>query len=159
LRAAGKDPHNGRVSPERLQASLHERIPLTRALGVVVRRAESGGVVVEAPLEPNVNHSGTVFGGSASAVAVLAAWALVEVRLEEAGQPARIVIRRSGMDFERPITGAFRATAQAPEPQEWSRLLQALQRGRMGRIAVRTVLTCGVERVGELEGEFAVIPP
>lgn len=159
MRAAGKDPHNGRVSPERLQASLLERIPLTRALGVVVRNAAPAGVVVEAPLEPNVNHSGTVFGGSASAVAVLAAWALVEVRLEEAGQPGRIVIRRSGMDYERPITGAFQATAQAPDEREWSRLLQTLERGRMGRIAVRSVLTCDGERVGELEGEFAVIPP
>lgn len=159
MRAPVKDRHNGCVTPERLQGSLNERIPLTRALGVVVRRAESAGVVVEAPLEPNVNHSGTVFGGSASAVAVLAAWALVEVRLAESGQPARIVIRRSAMDFERPITGAFVATAQAPDEQEWSRLLQTLQRGRMGRIAVRSVLTCGAERVGELEGEFAVIPP
>jgi len=159
LRGSGKDRHNGCVSPERLQASLHDRIPLTRALGVVVRHAEPDGVVVEAPLEPNVNHSGTVFGGSASAVAVLSAWALVEVRLEAAGQPARIVIRRSGMDYERPITGPFVATAQAPDAQEWARLLQTLQRGRMGRIAVRSVLTCGTERVGELEGEFAVIPP
>jgi thioesterase domain-containing protein len=147
------------VSPEHLQASLHERIPLTRALGVVVRQAGPGAVVVEAPLEPNVNHSGTVFGGSASAVAVLAAWALVQVRLEEAGQPGRIVIRRSGMDFERPITGAFVARAQAPDEQDWSRLLLTLRRGRMGRIAVRSVLTCAGDRVGELEGEFAVIPP
>ena len=158
MRAAGNDRHNGYVSPARLQASLYERIPLTRALGVVVRRAEPGTVVVEAPLEPNVNHSGTVFGGSASAVAVLAAWALVEVRLEAAGRSGRIVIRRSGMDFERPITGAFEAAAQAPDEQEWSRLLQTVQRGRMGRIAVRSVLTCGGQRVGGLEAEFAVIP-
>lgn len=147
------------MSPERLQASLQERIPLARALGVVVRRAEPAAVVVEAPLEPNVNHSGTVFGGSASAVAVLAAWALVEVRLEDVGQPGRIVIRRSLVDFERPITGAFVATARPPAPADWSRLLQTLRRGRMGRIAVHSVLTCGDERVGELQGEFAVIPP
>ena len=146
------------MSPDRLQASLLERIPLTRALGVAVRRAGRDAVVVGAPLEPNVNHSGTVFGGSASAVAVLAAWALVEVRLEDAGQPGRIVIRRSAMDYERPITGAFEATAEAPDERAWSRLLQTLQRGRMGRIAVRSVLTCDGERVGELEGEFAVIP-
>ena len=147
------------MSPESLQSSLHERIPLSRAMGIAVQRAEPHAVVIEAPLAPNVNHSGTVFGGSASAVAVLAAWSLVEVRLEAAGQPGRIVIRRSGMDFERPITGGFVATARAPDEQEWSRLLQTLQRGRMGRIAVRSVLTCAGERVGELEGEFAVIPP
>ena len=142
-----------------LQASLHQRIPLSRAMGVRVRVATPAAVVVEAPLAPNVNHSGTVFGGSAAAVAVLAAWSLVEVRLEAAGRPARIVIRRSGMDFERPITADFVATASAPADDEWTRLLQALERGRMGRIAVRSVLTCADARVGELEGEFAVIPP
>ena len=84
MRAAATGPHNAVVSPERLQASLHERIPLSRAMGVRVLRAEPGGVVVEAPLAPNVNHSGTVFGGSASAVALLAAWALVEA----AGAPS-----------------------------------------------------------------------
>jgi thioesterase domain-containing protein len=147
------------VTAERLQASLRERIPLSGAMGVRVRVAEPGCVVVEAPLAPNVNHSGTVFGGSAAAVAVLAAWALVELRLEADGQAGRIVIRRSRMDFARPITADFEATATAPDIDDWTRLLQTLQRGRMGRIAVRSVLTCDGDRVGELEGEFAVLPP
>lgn len=159
LQAGRARTENARVTPERLQASLHERIPLSRALGVRVQVADPARVVVHAPLAPNVNHSGTVFGGSASAVAVLAAWSLVEVRLEADGQPGRIVIRRSGMDYERPITGDFVATAAAPAADDWQRLLQTLQRGRMGRIVVRAALTCDGEPVGELEGEFAVIPP
>jgi len=102
------------MQPTELQTSLHERIPLSRAMGVTVPQAEPTGVVLSAPLAPNVNHSGTVFGGSAAAV--------------------------------------------PPSPADWERLLGTLQRGRMGRIAVRTVLDCEGERVGELEGEFAVIP-
>jgi thioesterase domain-containing protein len=127
-------------------------------MGVTVLRAEPAGVILGAPLAPNVNHSGTVFGGSAAAVAVLAAWSQVEVCLQAAVQPGRIVIRRSAMDFERPIVADFTATAVPPSPADWERLLGTLQRGRMGRIAVRTVLDCEGERVGELEGEFAVIP-
>jgi thioesterase domain-containing protein len=146
------------MQPTQLQASLYQRIPLSRAMGVTVLQAEPTGVVMSAPLAPNVNHSGTVFGGSASAVAVLAAWSQVEVGLQAAVQPGRIVIRRSAMDFERPIVAYFTATAVPPSPEEWARLLGTLQRGRMGRIAVRSVLDCQGERVGELEGEFAVIP-
>jgi hypothetical protein len=37
-------------------------------------------------------------------------------------------------------------------------LLSTLQRGRMERIVVRSVLERSGTRVGELEGEFAVIP-
>lgn len=142
-----------------LQSSLHERIPLSGAMGIRVLEADAGRVVLEAPLAPNVNHSGTVFGGAAASVAVLAAWTLVEIALEAAGRAGRIVIRRSAMDFERPITGDFTAAATAPHADDWDRLLQTLERGRMGRIAVRSVLSCDGARVGELEGEFAVIPP
>lgn len=141
-----------------LQESLYERIPLSRAMGVTVRQADPDCVVLAAPLAPNVNHSGTVFGGSASAVAVLAAWSLVEVGLQAAAQPGRIVIRRSAMDFQQPIRADFIATAQPPGAAEWQRLLATLQRGRMGRIVVRSVLTAAGARVGEFEGEFAVIP-
>jgi thioesterase domain-containing protein len=138
------------MSTRALQESLYERIPLSRAMGVTVLQADPGGVVLGAPLAPNVNHSGTVFGGSASAVAVLAAWSLVEVRLQAATQPGRIVIRRSAMDFT--------ARAAPPGAADWQKLLTTLQRGRMGRIVVRSVLDAAGERVGELEGEFAVIP-
>ena len=141
-----------------LQDSLYERIPLSRALGVTVFQANPEGVVLHAPLSPNINHSGTVFGGSASAVAVLAAWSLVEVRLQAAGQPGRIVIRRSAMDFEQPILADFTASSMPPASTEWEKLLATLRRGRMGRVVVRSVLDCAGTRVGELEGEFAVIP-
>lgn len=143
---------------QQLQDSLYERIPLSRAMGVTVLQADPERVVLRAPLAPNVNHSGTVFGGSASSVAVLAAWALVEVRLQSVAQPGRIVIRRSAMDFEQPIVADFTACAESPAAADWERLLSTLRRGRMGRIVVRSVLECEGTQVGELEGEFAVIP-
>jgi thioesterase domain-containing protein len=74
-----------------------------------------------------------------------------------AAQPGRIIIRRSSMDFEQPIMADFTATASSPHAGDWARLLATLQRGRMGRIAIKAVLDCAGERVGELEGEFAVI--
>ncbi|HWJ04277.1 MAG TPA: YiiD C-terminal domain-containing protein [Steroidobacteraceae bacterium] len=141
-----------------LERSLHERIPLSRAMGLHVRAATPNAVTVRAPLAPNVNHSGTVFGGSAAAVAVLAAWSLVEVRLGAAGMTGRIVIRRSEMEFLRPIGGEFDATASTPDDASWDRLLATLRRGRMGRITVRAVLGCEGETVGELLAEFAVLP-
>ncbi len=146
------------MQTRQLQDSLHGRIPLSHAMGVTVLQADPGQVVLRAPLVANVNHSGTVFGGSASAVAVLAAWSLVEVRLQADAQPGRIVIRRSSMDFEQPIVADFTAIASPPAAADWQKLLATLRRGRMGRIVVRSVLECEGARVGELEGEFAVIP-
>ncbi|MDL2338661.1 MAG: YiiD C-terminal domain-containing protein, partial [Pseudomonadota bacterium] len=42
-------------------------------------------VVLAAPLAPNINHQDTVFGGSASAVAILAAWSMLHTKLTAAG--------------------------------------------------------------------------
>ena len=75
-----------------------------------------------------------------------------------AAQPGRIVSRRSSMDFEQPSVADFTATASPPPAGAWARLLATLQRGRMGRIAIKAVLACAGERVGELEREFAGIP-
>ena len=57
-----------------LQEYLHGRIPISAAMGVRVLAASPESVVLSAPIEPNVNHRETVFGGSAAAVATLAAW-------------------------------------------------------------------------------------
>ncbi|MGE5240286.1 MAG: YiiD C-terminal domain-containing protein, partial [Bacteroidota bacterium] len=65
-----------------LERYLHEQIPLSKAMGVEVMEASGEKVELAAPFAPNINHLETVFGGSASAVAILAAWTLLHVRLE-----------------------------------------------------------------------------
>jgi thioesterase domain-containing protein len=142
-----------------LQAFLHDRIPLSAAMGVVVRTATLETVELAAPLAPNVNHRDTAFGGSASAVAILAAWSVLYVRMRAEGLSGRIVIRRNTMSYERPITDDFVAFASAPAAKDWARLRATLARRRTARIAVRSWLECQGESVGELEGEFAVLLP
>ena len=73
-----------------LEHYLRARIPLTASLGVRVAEANLDCVQLSAPLAANINHSGTVFGGSAAAVATLAAWSLLICALPlRASAPAR----------------------------------------------------------------------
>jgi thioesterase domain-containing protein len=146
------------MGPAELEAYLRERIPLSRALAVEVIEAGPGRVIVAAPLEPNLNHRDTVFGGSAYAVAVLAAWSVVLLRLRSDGLDGRIVIRHGAMDYERPIAAAFRAVAAPPSDEEWARLVAALARGRPARVTVSVALQCDGAGAGRLEGEFVVLP-
>ncbi len=147
------------MTPAELEAYLRERIPLSRALAVQVIECGPGRVVVAAPLEPNVNHRETVFGGSAYAVAVLAAWSVVLLRLRSEGLDGRIVIRHGAMDYGRPIVAAFRAVATPPPEEQWTRLVTALSRGRPARVTASVALECDGAGVGRLEGEFVVLPP
>jgi hypothetical protein len=80
------------VSPAELERYLHEHIPLSRAMGVAVDSATTDGVRLRAPLAPNINHRETVFGGSASALCILAAWQRLDAMLARKGR-ARIEIQ------------------------------------------------------------------
>mgnify|MGYP006388543281 CR=1 FL=1 len=73
------------VTADELERYLHREIPLSAAIGVRVEVAGPGGVVLAAPLEPNVNHRGTAFAGSISALGMLTAWATVQLRLRADG--------------------------------------------------------------------------
>jgi thioesterase domain-containing protein len=146
------------MDAKQLETYLHDRIPLSRAMAIEVREATAGRVTLFAPLAPNINHRDTVFGGSASAVAILAAWSVVRVRMLAEGLSGRIVIRRNTMSYELPMAACFTATAGSPDEDEWARLRVALARGRPARVAVNAVLDCMGSRAGLLEGEFVVLP-
>jgi thioesterase domain-containing protein len=142
-----------------LEAYLRERIPLSRAMQVHVAEASADAVRLTAPLAPNINHRDTVFGGSAAAVAMLAAWGLLYVRLDHEKQPARLVIQRCDMEFLRPIAGDFTAVSAVDAGSDWSRFRSALERKGRGRIGVRVLLDCAGARVGEFLGEFVALKP
>jgi thioesterase domain-containing protein len=147
------------TTPDELQAYLRTRIPLSAAMHVEVRRADPGGVELYAPLEPNTNHRDTVFGGSASALAILAAWCALHVRMQSEGLAGRIVIHSNTVNYERPIVAGFTATSLPPGATEWRKLASTVARGRMARARMTAVLECQGERVGLFDGQFAVLPP
>jgi thioesterase domain-containing protein len=141
------------MTAQELEAYLHDRIPLTRAMAVEVRAAGPSGVEA-----PNINHRDTVFGGSASAVAIVAAWSALHVRMRAAGLDVRLVIRRNTMSYERPIAAGFTATAAPPVGEAWDKLVATVERGRPARVNVGARLHSEGQLVGELDGEFAVLP-
>ena len=153
-----RDQQAGAMRADELQVFLRERIPLTNAMDVCVRSISTGRVVLSAPIAPNLNHRDTVFGGSASALAILAAWSVIRVRMQAEGLEGRIVIRRNSMSYEQPMAADFTATATAPADAEWQKLGAALARGRPGRVRVTAILECLGARAGELQGEFVVLP-
>lgn len=81
---------------------LHEHIPLSQDMGVEVVVADWNSVTLRAPLAPNINHRETVFGGSASAVAIPAAWALICMFRFPASRSCPYPIQTAHGYFQRP---------------------------------------------------------
>lgn len=136
--------------PETLEAYLHLHIPLSKAMGVRVIRADRERVVLRAPLEPNINHFASAFGGSVSAIAVLAAWSWIHVQLREV-DAANLVIQRSTMNFLKPIAGEFEAICDGEDTDAFMR---ALARKGSGRIEIPAAVTYQGEVAATLLGTF-----
>ena len=140
-----------------LTAYLHEHIPLSRTMGVEVIAASESRVELTALFAPNVNHQCTVFGGSASAVAILAAWTLMHVRLSEAGLDCELVIQRNSMEYLEPFAKDFQAVSSFQDESEWKRFLKLYHRRGKGRLLIPASLYCEGAEVGRLEGAFVAL--
>jgi len=108
-------------------------------------------------LAPNINHTSTVFGGSASAIAILSAWSLVHVYMKNAGFSCSIVIQRNNMEYEKPIFGSFTARSHITHPEFLKLFMKTLLRRGKARISVTSMLDYEGTIVGKFEGDFVVI--
>ena len=140
-----------------LERYLHDHIPLSAAMGVSALQAAEDCVVLSAPLAPNINHRDTVFGGSASALAILAAWSLVHVRLAHSGASYRIVIQRNQIEYTEPMLGEFVASASLVDAESWDRFLKLLTRRGRARVRVGVVLRSEGVEAARFEGDFVAI--
>lgn len=145
------------MGPHVLQQYLHDHIPISAAMGVEVLRVDAEGVTLKAPLGPNINHRDTVFGGSASALAILAGWSLVHSRLRALGVQSRIVIMRNTMHHDLPVPGDFSARSFIDGVDRWERFVRALERKRKARIVVSAVLEHRGATVGRFSGQFVAL--
>jgi thioesterase domain-containing protein len=139
---------------QEVQEYLYSNFPLSRAMEVGVRSAGEDGVRLGAPLGANLNHQGTAFGGSISALALLSAWTVVHLGLRDEGMPCRIVIQRNSVEYLRPVDGDFEALCATPDEAEWERFVDTLRRRGRARIVVRAQLLAGNEVVGTFQGSF-----
>jgi thioesterase domain-containing protein len=153
--AAGSDGR-GLSAPD-VELYLHRNIPLSAAMGVRVHLATPRRVELSAPLALNINHQSTVFGGSASAVAMLSAWTLVHIGLVHEGIDAATVIQRNAVSYETPIHGEFTAVCTLADDTAWRRFVRMIERHGRGRITLRAQLLASGEQAAAFEGDFVAL--
>ena len=144
-------------SIEYIQTYLYEHIPLSQSMGVEVLEVTANQVRLTAPLAPNINHRETIFGGSASALAILSAWCLVHFRLQDQGLDCRVVIQKNTMSFDMPILGAFEAVCRLNSDEQWERFITILNKRGRSRIVLNSSLEYAQQSVGRFEGSFVAI--
>lgn len=133
---------------------FHQQIPITRAMGVRVVADDESGFVIEAPVSLNSNHLRTAFGGSINAVATLAAYGLLWLKLKQPA--AHVVVAESSIRFLRPVRETIRAICQRPDPAEWAAFQTRFAEKGKARITLRVNVVEGGQATAAFEGTFVV---
>jgi thioesterase domain-containing protein len=91
---------------EELQSTLEREIPMCGQMGIRVHNRGADGLVMRLPLGPNRNHQQTAFAGSLNALCTITGWGSVYLLLRELGKGGNIVIRRSTIRYQEPVTSS-----------------------------------------------------
>ena len=122
-----------------LESVLHRDIPLTQAMGIKVLDWHDQQLRLHLPLEANVNHKSTMFGGSLYCGAVLAGWGWLHLRLREEGiEDGHIVIHEGQISYPLPVTMDATAICQAPSAAVWKKFLAMYQRYGRARLMLHS---------------------
>ena len=134
---------------------FHERIPLTRAMGLRVVRDQAHGFAIEAPVALNYNHLHTAFGGSINAVATLAGYGFLWLALRD--EAVQVVLGASSIRFLQPVRESIRAVCIEPEPGELAVFRERLRdKGKAG-ITLRVRVEENGILAADFEGEFVAL--
>jgi thioesterase domain-containing protein len=133
------------------EAFFHEKIPITRTMGIRVEAYDGLQLMLTAPLAANHNHLGTAFGGSLATVATLAGYGLVWLELGD--RTAHVVIRESVIAYRRPVRGEIRAICRRPAEA----LLTAFKARFAQKGKARLRLEVTIEEEGLVAVEFSGI--
>ncbi|MCH8219213.1 MAG: thioesterase domain-containing protein [Planctomycetes bacterium] len=145
------------MTNDEVQDYLYQHIPLSRAMGIEVTHAQKQKVVLSIPLEPNINHRETAFGGSISAAATLACWILLHLRLLDVPGDFRLVIHKNKVVYRSPIKGRFSAVCHLTEEKRWSDFLSMLDRWGKAKMMLKSHLEYEGIQAGEFSGSFVAL--
>lgn len=140
-----------------LEQVLHRDIPLTRDMGLSVLSWVAHDLRLQLPLEANVNHKSTMFGGSLYCGAVLAGWGWLHLRLREARvEGGHIVIQQGQIDYPLPVTGVAVAVCEAVDEKVWQRFIRTYERHGRARIELHTYVLNGEQRAVAFVGQYVL---
>ncbi|CRX37482.1 YiiD C-terminal domain-containing protein [Estrella lausannensis] len=145
------------MNHEELQKYLHDNIPLTRCMKVQVEMASLNRVVLTAPLQENINHKKTAFGGSLHTIATLSCWSLAFLNSVTLRGKADLVISESHILYLRPVTSDIICIAAQDDSKVWKRFEQGYLKFGKSRIRLSAKIFQDGHLAVDYNGDFAAV--
>lgn len=143
------------MNAQELQNLVRAKIAAADFMQIAITQLESDALEISAPLAPNANVHGTLFAGSATSIAMVAAWCLVYERMQQENLGSNLVVVRQATNYLRPVNGDFTASARFANENAWQNFVDALRAKGRGRISLVVDIKQGDEIGARVEAEYA----
>ena len=139
------------------QEILNSKIPLTKHMGVKVKRVDSTETILWVPLLPNKNHKETAFGGSLASAAMLCGWCtLMFFLLKKDLGSTRVVLADTHIQFLAPVEGDFEAVCR-PSEEKLINFYNKLTAKGKASIALEISIFCGGKEAVKMSGVYVAV--
>lgn len=142
-------------TPESLEATYHNLIPISAHMGVKVVSWDGQKLVLSAPLANNINHQQSAFGGSLFSLAALAGWGLLQLKLGELELHCNTVIAGGNVSYALPVFDDF--ICECSLPDAWPELVEKLKAKGKGALELPSVIVTKDGQAMEFNGHYVMI--
>lgn len=142
-----------------LISEIISTIPLARAMELRGLRYDGQELLLELPLQANINDKGCAFGGSMAAGAIVAGWGLVRLAIGESGRRADIFVQDQQASFLRPAWSTLLLRcAWETEAAKTTLLSQYDARGR-ARATLQVSISSDDVECFSMQARYALLRP
>lgn len=142
------------MNTQDLERFLKEQIPLTNSLEVSIVSLGDNDFELRAPLAPNHNHMGSAFGGSLSALLILAGYTWLYHYMRSQGFEIHVILKSNSTNFTQPVEEDIRIRCLKPEQGLIDKFMDSFSRKGLARINLRSEIITTKGVAATFEGEF-----
>jgi len=144
---------------KQFQTFLNQSIPLTKDMGLQLNEFTGSTLKLTAPLLNNINDKGSVFGGSSSALMIIAAWSLIKLNCDDHGIDADIVIHKNETLWTKPLYSDLILDAEFDEKYDFNQISQILKSKRHQKINCQISLKdVDGNNFSTMKAKYVIIP-
>lgn len=139
---------------------LLSEIPISNEMGIGKFKLEKNQFSFELPLQPNINHKGTLFGGSLYSAGALSCYGLFLSGLRQQSVGTNnIVIGEGTMKYLAPVDANARVQAFWNSESEREQFFKTLAAKNKARVLMRAQILVNEKVCAEFSGHFVAQIP
>lgn len=145
------------MNTKEAQLYIEKNIPMSAKMGMKIIELSQESVRIGMPFAPNINHQGSVFGGSIDSLFFVTCWAYLQLLIADYYPHPKIVGRRGTSLFHVPITSDFQSKLMIPDNNEVNTFLDEFNQKGKAKLTTHAVINYEGKIAADFKGEFVVI--